>query len=180
MLSQDLMKKTPPRASLRTSRSAHTVLLRMAADEARAQRIRDLREEHGLKWKELSNYVGVSERSAHQWGATGAISQDNAMKLAQLFREHGADIEADYIWRGERPPTPNLMAVLDNGDNQLDRIERKLDALVRLFAGLEDTEDQEAAIAALRNLAAVAAASAPAGEKPAERPAERQPRRRAG
>ncbi len=174
------MKKAHSRASLRASGTAHTVLLRMAADEARAQRIRDLKAEHpDVTWKEIADYVGVSERSAHTWRATGAMSRGNATKLAVFFREHGADIDPDYIWRGERPPTPNLMHVLDNGDDQLDRIERKLDALVRFFAGLESAEDQDAAIAALRNLAAVVTAEAPDAEKPAGPAAGHQPQRRA-
>jgi len=89
----------------------------MAADEARAARIRALREEHGLKWRELSAYVGVTDRSAQEWGASGAISDKSAEKLTQLFRELGADISDDYILRGPRPATPPLLNVLE-GDGE--------------------------------------------------------------
>lgn len=177
-MSQPFMKNPSRRASLRGQKPAHTVLLRMAADEARAERIRTLRIETGLKWRELAAYVGVSERSAHQWGATGAISHPNAVKLTELFREHGAKVEDDYVWRGHRPSTPKLMNMLSNGENQLDRIESKLDALIRLFAGVEDT-DQQTAIAALRRLAQTADAGAPDAETHAAHHAERQRPRRA-
>lgn len=153
-LSQGIMKKTSRGASLRTSRSAHTVLLRMAADERRAERIRRLREAHSVKWRELAAYVGVSERSAHAWGATGAIAQENAAKVSQFFRERGEDIDADYIWRGEQPTTPNLMAVL-NGDQtqtQLDRIEAQLARLQDSLDLVESYLEQQASEAVRRRV----------------------------
>jgi DNA-binding transcriptional regulator YiaG len=151
-MSQAFMKKPRAGASLRGSRTAHTVLLRMAADEARAQRIRDLREQTELKWRELAQYVGVSERSAHQWGSTGAISQPNAMKLAELFRKHGADIEPDYIWRGKRPSAPNLMNVLSNNESQLDRIEAEQQALNAKLDRILENFSEEAVNASLAGL----------------------------
>ncbi len=119
-MSQVIMKNTNRRASLRGMKPAHTVLMRMAVDEARAERIRDLRVEHNLKWREIAAYCGV----------TGAISQANAQKLTELFRAHGAQVEDDYVWRGTRPTTPDLMTKL-NGLTQLDRVEAKLDLLLK-------------------------------------------------
>lgn len=116
------------RASLRRNRTPHTVLLRMAQDEARAERIRHWKQDHPeLTWSAIAEKIGVTERSAIEWQATGAISYENAKKLAKLM---AADV--DWLWRGDKGATPDLPAAL-NG-TQLDRIEERL---ARIEAALE-------------------------------------------
>jgi hypothetical protein len=90
-------------ASLRRQHSPRTVLIRMAADQARADRIRALKEEHPeLTWARIADDVGVKERSAIEWQSTGGISYDNAIKLARVF-----DVDTEWLFRGkgETPST---------------------------------------------------------------------------
>lgn len=97
----------------------------MAADEARAERIRDLKNAHPeLTWRRIAEHVGVSERAAVDWQKTGGISYENAGKLAELFPE----TTLDQIWRGE---TPHLMGQLsNNGSAGADTdLERRLTAV---------------------------------------------------
>jgi len=131
-MSQAFMKNPSQRASLRASRTARTVLLRMAADDARAQRIRDLREKTGAKWREIAAYCGVTDRSAQQWGATGSISDRNAVKLTEFFRGRGAYISDDYIMRGDRPATPPLLNVLEGAGEGLTATDELLGRLAAL------------------------------------------------
>src|SRR5207237_10778781 len=103
-------------ASLRRRRDAHTVLVRMARDEARAGRVRELKgrfPEGDPSWAEIAAYVGVAERSALAWQQTGEISRSNAIKLARFFIERGVRIGEDYIWDGPKPDTPDLLTVLN-------------------------------------------------------------------
>lgn len=93
-------------ASLRASGGARTVLLRMAADQERADRIRALKQGRpDLTWRRIADHVGVTERSATDWQTKGGITYENAEKLAAIF-----EVEVDYIWRGspteERAPSP--------------------------------------------------------------------------
>lgn len=102
---------------------AHTVLLRMAADDSRAQRIAEARRERHIKWKVVADFVGVEQRSAQLWAQTGEISWDNCRRLAELF-----EVDAYWLMNGvERSPTPDPFPPAN--DEQLDRIE---DALARL------------------------------------------------
>jgi hypothetical protein len=112
-------------ASLRGSRSAHTVLLRMARDEARAARIRELyearkEEDPRFTWRAVAEYVGVSERAAHAWGTTGGINPEHLPKIAEVFKA-----DPDWIWRGPRDETPDPFLAGPAGQfdgTQLDRI----------------------------------------------------------
>jgi hypothetical protein len=99
-----VMQRSSPRkhnhrpASLRGSGGARTVLLRMAADQERAERIRALKQERpDLTWRRIADHVGVTERSATDWQRKGGMEYDNAKKLAELF-----EVDVDYIWRGTR------------------------------------------------------------------------------
>lgn len=130
MMNQPLKKNRFNRASLRGSGSAHTVLLRMAADEARAERVRQLyadrkAEDPRFTWRKIADHVGVSERAAHAWGKTGGIDPENLKKLAEIL-----NTSEDYIWRGRRVETPDMVAVM-NGDSagRLAAIEQRLDQL---------------------------------------------------
>jgi hypothetical protein len=118
--------------------SAHTLLLRMtdnADKEGRAERIRQLKEDHPeLRWQAIADHVGVTLRAAQAWPKTGAIAYPNAKRLAELFHE----IDVDYIMRGARPAA-------DPESTQLDRIEAKLDQLLGLQfeQELADAVEQE-------------------------------------
>lgn len=101
----------------RRRRTARTLLLRMAADQERADRIRALKADRpDLKWQYIADRVGVTMRAAQSWQEKGEISYANAKRLAELF-----EIDVDYIWRGE-PATPDLFGS-DSIEARLDRIE---------------------------------------------------------
>lgn len=132
-MSQDLSKKNFKPGSLRRPRTARTVLLRMAADDSRAERIALLKEERpDLTWRRIADEVGVSERAAFEWKKSGGIDYENAKKLAAVF---GVDVA--YIWSGaETGRTPDLMAANHNNDSQLARIEERLDAILSYLEAL--------------------------------------------
>jgi hypothetical protein len=111
-MSQAIGRRNLTPASLWQGGGARTVLLRMAADDARAQRISQLKADNPEEtWASIAEAVGVKERSAIQWAKTGGISYENAKKLAELWGE-----DLDYIWRGPRGDTPDLMSTLAGED----------------------------------------------------------------
>lgn len=137
-MSQALVNRNRTRNSLRQVMSPRTVLLRMAEDQERAARIKGLKDSRpDLTWAKIAEGVGVKERSAIEWASSGGISEPNAKKLAALF-----GVPFDYIWRGPESDTPDPFAHVNGGRSQLDRIEAKLDQLLReniaLNARLED------------------------------------------
>lgn len=110
MQSQGVVKRNLSPASLRQPGGARTVLLRMAADEERAARIRQLKLDNpGVTWGSIAEAIGVKERSAVEWARTGGISYTNAKKLAAYF-----DRDIDWLWRGEEPSAPNLLAQMED------------------------------------------------------------------
>jgi hypothetical protein len=138
-------------ASLRRRRDAHTVLVRMARDEARAGRVRELKgrfPEGDPSWAEIAAYVGVAERSALAWQQTGEISRSNAIKLARFFIERGEPIGDDYVWSGPKPGTPDLMRTLNGDADKLD------EAIATLRQLVERQEALEAAVAAMAEVLA--------------------------
>lgn len=125
-MSQALTRSRYTRASLRGRQDAHTVLYRMALDEARATRVREQKEQHpDLTWAQIAEKVGVTERSAIDWQKTGGISYENCKKLAKVF-----GVDKDWLWSGAEQGTPDLMGVFSNDASQLDRIEAMLTALL--------------------------------------------------
>lgn len=138
MTKQPHMQKNFAPGSSRSPRSARTLLLRMAADQDRADRIRALKKEHPeTKWQAIADHIGVTQRAAQSWQETGAIAYDNAKKLAELWGE-----ELDYIMRGVRRGEVDLMGSLD-GDGasdplaeQLTSLETKLDEALSLLRAL--------------------------------------------
>lgn len=110
------------RGSLRDTRSARTVLLRMAADQDRAERIRSLKQARpDLTWRRIADFVGVTERAAADWQKKGGIDYANAEKLAEIL-----EVDVDYIWRGpQNNGTPDLFPDATIED-RLDRMERRL------------------------------------------------------
>lgn len=114
----------------------------MAADEARAERIRALYEERKeenprFTWRAIAEHVGVSERAAHAWGKTGGINPEHVPKLAEILQA-----DRDYIWRGPRPEeTPDLMDITARAE-QLDDVDAKFSARVDdVEAQLKHIED---------------------------------------
>jgi transcriptional regulator with XRE-family HTH domain len=109
----------------RKARTARTLLLRMAADEARAERIRHLKREHPeLTWQAIADQVGVTLRAAQSWQEKGSISYGNAKKLASVLGE-----DVDFIMRGPRSETPDLLGVAGL-DELLLRMESRLAGLI--------------------------------------------------
>jgi hypothetical protein len=123
-MSQDLTTKKFTRRSLSEPRSARTVLLRMAEDQERADRLRALKDEYpSVTWRQLAEHVGVRERSVLNWAAGKGMDYDHAVKVAEFFRELGADLADDYIWRGLRADTPTPFAVPDETAARLAALE---------------------------------------------------------
>jgi hypothetical protein len=90
----------------------------MAADEDRALRIRELKASRpDLTWRRIADAVGVSERAAVDWQKTGGIDYENAKALAKVF-----DADLDWLWRGDRPETPDVMGAMNGDTGQLDEI----------------------------------------------------------
>lgn len=144
-MSQVLTSRRRTATSLRGHRDAHTVLLRMALDEERAKRIRQLKEDRpDLTWAQIAEAVGVKERSAIDWQKTGGISYENCKKLAKLFK-----VDRDWLWAGTEQGTPDLMGALGD-QTQLDRIEAKLDELLSRFPAMGPAEILEAEAARVR------------------------------
>lgn len=127
-------------ASLRGTGTARTVLLRMAADQERADRIKALKQSRpDLTWKAIADHVGVTERAASDWQKKGGMEYANAKKLATLF-----EVETDYIWRGPTSSTPTPFVEPAELDLQAEvrELHRKLDAITealeRAFVGRTD------------------------------------------
>lgn len=148
-MSQPLRKNNYMRASLRGPGSARTVLLRMAADQERADRIRALKADHPtLTWRVIAESIGVTERAAAEWARSGGIAADNAEKLAQVFQKAGAAVDFDWIWHGPREETPSpfaqrdqvndvreeFRADIDDLRERQERIERKIDIILHALA----------------------------------------------
>ena len=130
--------------SSRKPRNARTVLLRMAADQDRADRIRALKKDHPeYTWQAIADRVGVSLRAAQSWQEKGGIEYENAKKLAALWDE-----DLDYIMRGRRGETPDLS---NGSDNEADEVRARLERIEAMVAELvsnarrEGRDDEEQA-----------------------------------
>lgn len=128
-MKQPLPQRNFSPASLRHHRSAHTVLLRMAADAERAARIRALKESRpDLTWPKIAEACHVSPRSVALWAQKGTISYENTKPLAELF-----GVDRDVLWAGPHE-SPDVMGNLNvakaavpmEPDARLDRIEAGL------------------------------------------------------
>jgi hypothetical protein len=110
-MSQDLTKKKFVPGSLRGPRTARTLLLRMAADDARAQRIRDTYEQRKAEnpreytWRRLADHVGISERAVQDWPKTGGVDYNHAKRAAEFW-----NVDFDWLWRGPKEGTPDPFA----------------------------------------------------------------------
>lgn len=104
------------------------------ADFARAELLRDLRHAAHLSREALAHELGVSTKTVYSWENGGGIQWHNVLKIAAFF---GVDPEA-LVVRGLSPAAEPVAA----GVSQLDRIEAKLD---RLLKACENAEKPPAA-----------------------------------
>ena len=115
-------------------RRARTFLLHMAQDEARAARIKELKESRPeLTWEDIAHACGVTTRGAQAWSATGSIRFDNARKLADLF-----GVTVEYIWSGKQHhDTPDLLGTLaaDSAVGRLQKLERMMTEFIESREG---------------------------------------------
>lgn len=135
-MSQVVTKKHLTRASLWPADDPRTVLLRMAANQERAERLRLLkRETPGVTWRQLAEYVDVVERSVYDWLKTGAMEFDNAAKVAEFFTAHGRATDTRWFYFGEAV-SPDLMTQLreQTGDGITERLTRIEAMLAELLA----------------------------------------------
>ena len=151
-MSQPLTKKDFAPGSLRRPRSARTLLLRMAADEARAQRFRETYEQRKAEnpreytWRRLADHVDVSERAAQDWAKTGGIEYDNAKKAAEFW-----GVDFDWLWRGpkegEQTPDPfsdtASRGQVDDGFDEFRQYVRDIRRDISDVAQREDNASQE-------------------------------------
>jgi hypothetical protein len=109
----------------------------MAKDQARAERIRGLKDQNPeITWDEIASYVGVSPRAAGAWAANGGIAPQNAKRLAKFF-----SVEYDWLYHGPRQESPDLMDALGGATpavlmHRLDGLETKVDHLADLLTEL--------------------------------------------
>lgn len=116
---KDALQKFVPGSS-RGPRNARTLLLQMAMEAERQKeigaRIKELRGR--IPQPVIAEKVGVTLRAYQAWEAGGGIAWDNYGKLADAF-----GVDEDYLLYGEREEPGDV--------SQLDRIEAKLDTIMR-------------------------------------------------
>lgn len=98
-------------------------------DRERGERIAELRKACGYTSADkLASALEVNYRSVQNWEAGKGISEDNVKDLAELL-----NVSREFILYGVAE-TPDVMAAVNGSGEvqvQLDRIERKLDELLR-------------------------------------------------
>lgn len=111
-MSQDLMKTNFMKPSLWGADAPRTVLLRMAANKERADRLRLLKAETpGVTWRQVAEHCAVVERSVYGWLRSGAMEYENAVKAAEFFTAHGRPTRPRWLYFGEQA-SPDLMESL--------------------------------------------------------------------
>lgn len=99
------------------------------ADLARAERIKALREERGLRQQDVADAIGVELRSYQRQEANGGIRGENAKKLADFY-----GVELKWLLMGDTPDV--LGAMNGRSDERLDRIEAAVEENRRLLRRL--------------------------------------------
>ncbi len=94
------------------------------ADFARAELLRQLREGARLSREKAAAEIGVSAKSLYAWEHGGKIKWVNAQKAGAFY---GVDPESIV----SRDEPGSKMAEMDFTETQLDRIEAKLDEVLR-------------------------------------------------
>lgn len=89
-------------------------------DEARGERIRELRVKRGLTQAELGGDVGVTQRSVYEWERGGPISPGNLAVLCGRL-----DTAQDFVLAG-KDDRPAPRKALDDRLNRLERMTRNL------------------------------------------------------
>lgn len=172
-MSQVITKRNRTPGSLSRHEAARTVLLRMAFDQSRAERIHQLKQEHPeLTWAQIAEKVGVTERSALDWQKTGGISHDNCKKLAKVF-----GVDPSWLWSGDERPagTPDLLGALHGNGDQLAVLNDKLDRILEILEPLAAEQELGGAVAAIGEALAGAAGSADESDQAASRKRDAQP-----
>jgi transcriptional regulator with XRE-family HTH domain len=169
-----------------TDRLAALRLQLMAGELARqiGERIRQRRTELGLNQGDLAALIGstaVNNQRISDW-------ERGVNKPSERYMEELAvALERDVSWfySGDVSPTPDLMAALPGTENQLDRIEAKLDQLLARVGDVDIadfteqiTRDFEALAARLDATAATAQPADEPEDAPTADPAARPPGKR--
>lgn len=129
--------------TLRRSGTVHTVRAQALMEQQQkldiGERIRDLREASPHTNRSIAEHVGVSERAVGKWIEGKGIEWDNLVAVADLF-----GVDSNWLWSGraldDRGPAPDPFA--DPYAEQLDRIEEKLDEILRRLAEPDPTPDE--------------------------------------
>lgn len=119
--------------SLQTARIPPTVALHWAMDQTQLReisaRVRGLKEASRETNRSIADYCDVTERTIAGWLSPTEpkpMTWEHAEKVAELF-----DVDVDWLWRGrEKGPTPDMLAALNGSQEQLDRMEAKLDEIL--------------------------------------------------
>lgn len=120
--------------SLKSPRFAATLALHSLMDQAQiaeiSQRVRGLKEASRETNRSIGDYCGVTERTVAGWLSPREpkpMTWEHAEKVSELFQ-----VDVDWLWRGrEKGPTPDMLAALNgSSQEQLDRIESKVDQIL--------------------------------------------------
>ena len=152
MLSSGTMKNLT-RTSLSATRSATTLRLKFLMDEQQrieiGARLKDLRANSPHTNRSVGDAVGVTERTVAEWAAgRQGMTYDNAKKVAELF-----DVDLDWLWRGDKGETPDLMGTLSQNGSaadlkaDVDRLLSELDAArLEVLEAISEVHDELAEI----------------------------------
>lgn len=93
-----------------------------------AERIRELRERSPYTQPLVAEKLGIGLRAYQKMEAQGTTKWERCEELADIY-----DVDARWIWDGtESGETPDLLGALNDGAAaKLDRIEKKLDEVLR-------------------------------------------------
>lgn len=120
--SNDRSRRYRPGTS--TGRGSATTFRQQMADYAKGQVLRELRKQTGMSREKVAAEVGVTTKTLYSWENDGGIMRENAEKLAAFYKVDSAD---------------SLITREAEGGDQLDRIEAKLDTIIR-HLGIEEDD----------------------------------------
>lgn len=105
------------RAGTSTGQKSPTTFREQMADYAKGEVLRELRKKTGLSREKVAAEVGVTTKTLYSWEMLdGGIKVENARRLADFYGVVDAG---------------TLIASSEEGGDQLDRIEQKLDAILQ-------------------------------------------------
>ena len=136
------------------------------ADLERGQRIKELRESRHLTQEAMAETLDVTLRGYQEWEAGGGIKWDNVKKLAKFHK-----VDADFLMNGPQLETPDPFGDAD----QLNRIERRLDEIVKRLDSMTVVADEFVSQQTARQVSeAVGSAAAKPQRKPSASPRKRR------